>query len=403
MTQTQEVPGPGWQRRVTLFLVSQSISLFGSSVVGFAVMWHITLETSSGLWMTLATLASTLPQIFLTLFGGVWADRYSRKWLIMAADGGIALATLGLAVAFFLGFGRLELLLVILVIRSVGGGIQSPAVTAIFPQLVPQDKLTKMMGINQTVNSVLFLVSPAVGGMLYGALGVGPTLFVDVVTALAAILVMAQIQVGKVAGSGEPQTFWQDLKTGMGYTFGKPQLRLLIFCYLASFFLLTPVMTLSPLLVERSFGREVWRLTTYEIIWTVGMLLGGLFVSVRGAFKNKPRAIAICLVAFGLTTCLMGLAPGFLSFLVINAMAGCFVPPLHAVEGVYLQELTDPDKLGRVSSVVQLISAGAVPLGVLLFGPLADLIRVEAILIATGALLAVVGFAYGRAARRLPS
>jgi DHA3 family macrolide efflux protein-like MFS transporter len=114
--------------------VSQNISLFGSSVVGFAILWHVTIDTSSGVWIMFTTICSSLSQVLMSLFGGALADRYNRKYLIMLTDGFIALSTLALAVAFLLGVRRLELLLAASVVRSLGAGIQTPAVSAIYPQ-----------------------------------------------------------------------------------------------------------------------------------------------------------------------------------------------------------------------------------------------------------------------------
>ena len=138
-------------KKVILFLTSQNLSLFGSSVVSFSIIWYITLETSSGKWVMAFTICSLLPQVLISLWAGVWADRYNRKYLIMLADIFIALATFGLAIAFWAGYERLELLLVVSLIRSLGAGIQTPAVSALYPQIVPIDKLTKIQGINQTL------------------------------------------------------------------------------------------------------------------------------------------------------------------------------------------------------------------------------------------------------------
>ncbi|MDD4361442.1 MAG: MFS transporter, partial [Bacteroidales bacterium] len=134
---------PLFNKQIVLFLISQNISLFGSSVVAFAIIWHITLETSSGLWLMLSTVCSMLPQVVISLWGGVWADRYNRKHLIMLADAFIALTTLGLALAFLAGFQRLELLLAVAVVRSIGAGVHSPAVNAAYPQLVPPEQLAR--------------------------------------------------------------------------------------------------------------------------------------------------------------------------------------------------------------------------------------------------------------------
>jgi len=99
---------PAWKKRITIFLISQNLSLFGSSVVGFAALWHITLETGSGFFMTLSILCTQVPHVLISLFAGVWADRYNRKRLIMLSDGFIALATLGLAIMFLLGLRLTE-------------------------------------------------------------------------------------------------------------------------------------------------------------------------------------------------------------------------------------------------------------------------------------------------------
>ena len=82
-----------WKKNTALFLTSQAISLFGSSVVSFAIVWFITRQTQSGLWVSLLTVSSYLPQFVVSFFAGVWADRYSRKKLIIAADTMIAAFT----------------------------------------------------------------------------------------------------------------------------------------------------------------------------------------------------------------------------------------------------------------------------------------------------------------------
>ncbi|MGI6004974.1 MAG: MFS transporter [Christensenellales bacterium] len=386
----------GWKKQIGLFLLSQNVSLFGSSVVGFAIIWHITLTTSSGTWLMLATICSLLPQVLVSLLGGVWADRYNRKHLIMLSDGFIALATLALTAAFLLGFDRLELLLAVSAVRSVGAGIQTPAVGAIYPQLVPQEHLTKAQGINQTLNSVLMLLAPAVGGLILGWVGIVAALFVDVVTAAIAVFVMSRIQVEKITVQKETDSVWVDLKDGLKYTFRHPQLRRILICFLFSFFLITPAAVLSPLMVERTFGSEVWRLTANEMVWTVGSFFGGLFVSLKGQFKDKVRTVAFCLVVFGVMFALLGAAWNFVSFLVFMGIAGFFLPPLATAQTVHIQEITEPEVLGRVFSIVQLISASAMPVAIVLFGPLADVVSVESILLVSGALLALVGILYGR-------
>ena len=87
-------------KRIGLFLASQNISLFGSQLVSYAIIWYITLETSSGGWLTMITVCSMMPQALISLWGGVLADRYNKKTLIILSDTFIGIATLILVVAF---------------------------------------------------------------------------------------------------------------------------------------------------------------------------------------------------------------------------------------------------------------------------------------------------------------
>jgi DHA3 family macrolide efflux protein-like MFS transporter len=380
-----------WKKKIALFLTSQNLSIFGSSVVSFSIIFFITVETSSGKWVTAFTICALLPQVLISLWAGVWADRYNRKTLIMVSDGLIAVITLGLAAAFWAGYQRLELLLAVSFFRSVCAGIQMPAVMAVFPQIVPVERLTKVQGINQTLNSVLMLLSPAVGGVVLGSLGIVWVLFVDVITALLAVAILSFISIEKVVRSGEVTTVLTDLRQGIGYAFSNELVRRLLICYGISFILITPAAFLTPLFVERVYGGDIWRLTANEMVWTVGSLIGGVFVSLRGEFKDKIRTISICLVSFGVAFALLGVSPNFIIYLVIMGAAGVFMPVIATAETVLIQEKVETEMMGRVFSLLQIISGGAMPIAILFFGPLADIVPISLILLVSGVLLALTG------------
>jgi DHA3 family macrolide efflux protein-like MFS transporter len=120
-----------WKRNAGLFIGGQLMSMFGSMLVQYAITWHITLETQSGVWMTLFTCAGLLPMVIVSPFAGVWADRYNRKYLINIADGVIAAVTLTLAVVFFASGENIPLMLLVVAVRGFGQGVQAPAVNAL--------------------------------------------------------------------------------------------------------------------------------------------------------------------------------------------------------------------------------------------------------------------------------
>lgn len=162
-------------------------------MAGFALVWHITLQTTSGLWLAVATIACNGPQILLLLWGGVWADRYNRRFLIILSDGFAAFVTLLLALTFLWGAENLWLLLGALTLRSLGGGVQSPAAAAMYTQIVPPEHLHQVQGINQTINAVFTLIAPAFGGLLPGLTSLAAAMLVDVITAISAIAVILRI------------------------------------------------------------------------------------------------------------------------------------------------------------------------------------------------------------------
>src|SRR3954468_8202372 len=109
-----------WKRNIIIFLGSQTISLFGSSLVQYAIMWHITLTTQSGVMMTLSIVCGFVPTFFLSPIAGVWDELYKLKVLIILSDSMIAISTLILAILFLNGYDSLWLLFVMSAVRAIG-------------------------------------------------------------------------------------------------------------------------------------------------------------------------------------------------------------------------------------------------------------------------------------------
>lgn len=384
----------GWKKRTAVFLLSQGISLFGSSMVNYAIVWYVTLKTLSGAMMTITILTSFLPQIMIALFAGVWADRYNRKYVIMASDGLTAFATLVLAILFLAGHREIWLIYVASAIRSIGAGIQSPAESSILPQFVPKEKLMRVNGINGSIRSFITLLSPAAGGFLLAAFSVEIAFFVDVVTAVIAISILFFLSVSThhKAGADQSSNVIEDFKQGISFVKSNSLIRNLLFYYAVFFFLLSPAAFLTPLLITRSYGTEVWRLTANEVLYSGGSIFGGFLMASWGGFKNRMQTIALACAAYGISAVLLGVSTNFIFYLTVMFFTGIFSPVFYASEAVLIQETVDNDMQGRVFSMIDIIVMAVMPIGMLLFGPVADLTRVENLMITTGALMLVVGW-----------
>lgn len=383
-----------WKKQTVMFLTSQTISLFGTSLVQYAILWHVTLNTQSGLMMMILIICGFLPTFFLSPFAGVWADRFDRKKLIIISDAMIALTTLILAILFIMGYDALWLLFVMSALRAVGTAVQTPAVGAFIPQFVPEDKLMKVNGINGSFQSMVTLISPMASGALLTVASLEAIFMVDVVTAIVAILVLFILHVPVHAKALERHKldYFVDLKEGMRYIKNHDYIRkFFTFCALF-FFLVSPLAFLSPLQVARSFGSDVWRLTATEITFSIGMIIGGLIMATWGGFRNRIHTITFAMVSTGVCALAMGMVPLFWIYLFFMGLSGVVLPLFTTPFTVLLQEKVEEAFLGRVFGVYGMISGSMMPFGMLVFGPIADVIAIEWLLIGTGLLMFFQGF-----------
>lgn len=386
---------PTWKKEIILFLTTQTISLFGSMLVQYAIMWHITLSTQSGAMMTIAIVCGFLPTFFLSPFAGVWADRYNRKSLIILSDALITTATLILALLFVLGYNALWLFFVMSAVRALGSGIQTPAVASMLPDLVPEDKLTKVNATQGTIQAFIMLVSPMVSGALLTVATIETIFFIDVVTAAIAIvtlLTFLHVPVHAKAMQKQTTSYFSDMREGFAYIKNHDYIRsFFVFC--AFFFVLAaPVAFLTPLQVTRSFGDDVWRLTAIEITFSIGMMLGGGVMASWGGFKNRVHTMALSSLVIGACTFALGLSSVFWIYLIFMGLVGVAMPMFNTPSTVLLQEKVEADFLGRVFGVLGMISSSMMPLGMLVFGPIADIIKIEWLLTGTGLLMFIQGF-----------
>lgn len=380
----------GWKQKIASFLLAQTISLFGSSLVQYAIIWYITLSTSSGKMLTISTLCGFVPQIIISLFAGVWIDRYNRKVLIMVSDAMIAVATATLIITFVMGYQEIWLLFIVLVVRSFGSGIQTPAVQSIIPQMVPDNKLMKVNGIYSTVSSFILFLSPAISGAILSVASIEIVLCIDVVTAVIGIGITLFISIPKHQITKIKKSTIQEIKEGFIYLKRDSLIKKLLGYQFIILFLISCSAFLTPLMITRVFGSEVWRLTVTEMTYSLGMVAGGLLVTNFGRFKNKLQITLLSGMLYGVLMIGLGTMPLFIGFLICNTLIGMTSPCYNGPITVSLQQRVESHMQGRIFSVMQITTTCALPLGMVLFGPLADYIPVQVLFIVSGVLVVVV-------------
>ena len=385
-----------WKKNTGAFLASQAISILGSSLVQYAMLWHITLTTKSGIFATLSIICGFLPTLFLSPFAGVWADRYDRKKLIMLADGGIALVTLALAIVFSVGYTATWTLLAAMALRAFGTAVQNPCVNAMLPSIVPKEELTRVNGIYNSLNSIIFIASPVLSGALMAFAPLQVIFYIDVITAaLSSVVLLLFRRLPEREGSeGEAGNgnYFQGMKEGFAYIKNQRYLMHFFGFCIAFFFLASPLVNLTPLQVTRNYGDNAQMLAGIEVAFSVGMLAGGLLLTVWPGLKNRTHTLALSSFFLALGTVALGLPISFAVYVVVMGLLGFVLTYFNTPAIVLLQERVEPAFMGRVFVVMTMLSSSVMPLAMLLFGPLAYRLSIDVLLFATGAALFLVAF-----------
>ena len=382
-----------WKRKTILFLISQCITLFGSMIVQMSIIWYVTLKTSSGGWVAAFTICSYLPQFLISFFAGVWADRYSRKKLIILSDTVITIATLAM---FFVmpmissDSILLSALLAVSIIRSVGAGIQTPAVNAVIPQLVPEEYLMKYNGLNATVQSIVQLAAPAVAGTVLSIGTFRATLFIDILTALVGIGLLSCVLLPKQEASNETATVFSEIKAGIRYSFSDKLIGKILIVYGLYILLCVPAGFMAALLVSRVYGDVYWYLTAVELVGFAGMALGGVLMGVWGGFKSRIKTFALGLFVLSLMTIGMGVSPYFMLYLVLMFVYSIALTMIQTATTTIIQEKADSSMQGRVFGLMGAMYSGFLPVGMAIFGPLADVMPLQWIIVGSGIALFLV-------------
>jgi DHA3 family macrolide efflux protein-like MFS transporter len=391
-TSTESESMPGWKKKVAVFLVGQTITTFGSLLVQYALLWHLTLTTKSGVVLALAAVFGFLPQAIVSIFAGVWADRVNRKLMIIVSDSTIALATLVLAFFMLSGVDDLWLVFLVMAVRSVGAGIQMPAISALIPQIVPTDKLMRVNGINSSVQSSLLIIGPVAAAGIYSTFSLAAILFVDVVTAVIGLSLLTTIAVPTLsrAASDDKPSYFTDLREGLEYIFSHDLVRWVMVIYSIVFLLVVAPSNLSPLMLVRTFGDDVWLLTILELSFGIGMVAGGALMAIFGSKADRLGMMVGTSILFGVLAVVMGFTTNLILFYSLFFLIGLAVPAFSTSSMTLLQETVEPERQGRVFGFVGIVMAVAMPVGMAVLGPLADIFSVEILLIATGAITVLI-------------
>jgi DHA3 family macrolide efflux protein-like MFS transporter len=391
-----------WKARFFTIWSGQAFSIFGSMLVQFALIWWITKTTGSATILAMASLVGLLPQVFLGPLVGAMVDRWNRRITMIVADSLVAAATLVLAALFWLNVIQVWHVFVLMFIRSIAGIFHWSAMQASTTLMVPKEFFSKLQGLNSMLNGGLNIISAPLGALLLEWLPMQGILAIDVSTAFIAVIpllfiMIPQLEKKAVSASGKSQTnVWEDFRQGLAYVKSWPALMILLGMATLINFLLNPGFSLLPILVTKHFGGQALQLGYMESGWGIGVILGGLLLSIWGGFKRRMVTSMLGLFGIGIGSLFLGLLPpSALPFAIIAMFWLGFANPIcNGPLLAVVQTAVAPEMQGRVFTLISSLAAGMSPLGLIVAGPVADALGVQTWFVVGGVgtiLIALIG------------
>jgi len=387
-----------WAVQFYTLWTGQALSLLGSQLVQFAIIWYLTQKTNSATTLAIASLMGLLPGVLLSPFIGTWVDRGSRKQILIAADTTVALATLALAALFAFHIVETWHIFVILLVRAVAGGFHQSAFGASVVLLVPKEQLARVQGFNQALYGGMNIISAPLGAYLLEIIPMQGILGIDVGTALLAVFILFLIQIPQPERSAETKaTFWQDFAAGFRYIIAWRGLVILLGLVMVINFFYSAAEPLTPLLITKHFGGNAQQLGWWLSSFAVGTVFGGLLLGTWGGFKRKIITAQSGLILMGLSTATVGIVPSnlFWAGLAANTTVGFLLPIINGSFGATLQAAIKPEMQGRVFAFIFSAAMLVSPLSLMIAGPFADAFGIQRWFLIAGiscVMMGILGF-----------
>ena len=363
-----------------IIFVGQAFSLLGSRLVQFCLVWYLTLASGSATTLAVASMMTMLPQIVISPFAGAYVDRWNRKRVMIIADSIVAFGVVALIFLFHFGVIRIWQIYLLMLLRAIGGAFQWPAMQASIPLIVPEKQLTRVSGLNQSLQGMASIVAPPLGALLIEFLPIQHVLVIDVVTAAMAVFPLFFITIPQpLRETKQAQNIIVDLREAVNFALlWKGGLIVIIGAMLGNL-LSTPAFSLIPLLVKDYFNRGAIDLAVIQSAWGLGMVVGGGALGVWGGFKRKVVTAMSATILMGAAFLAVGVLPSGMFIYAVAAVfvAGIMNPIINGSLFAAVQATVPLEMQGRYFTLLLSGSAAMTPIGLAIAGPFADFLGIR--------------------------
>ncbi|WP_298469943.1 MFS transporter [uncultured Psychrobacillus sp.] len=383
------------------FTISKLISIFGAQVYAFAISFYILQLTGSATSFATNLICSILPRTLLAPFAGYAADKYSRKGIIIGAQIASSLAIGGLLIFSINAELSLIAIYITTVILSITSTFSGVTFSSSMTGLVDEARIQKAMSLNQMSISFATIGSPAVGGILYGTVPMPVFLGIYLTASIIAVILESTMNfklfaTRKEVVEGAPkESMLQSIKEGFKYLMKQPTIKVIIFISLIVNFLFGAFQVGYSFILIEKLKLDPVHFGYTEMAFAIGMLLMSIYFSSAKELKYPLLVSKWSIVGTGFllgaiaTPLLMNMSyfGTVVFYIIVLFVFGVSMMITNTPIMVMMQKTIDDDYKGRVFSILETGSMALMPLGMVVFGFLYDVLSAELILITSGVLL----------------
>ena len=377
-------------RNYRLWFIGQSLSLFGTWMQLTALGFLVFELTHSPAYLGLVGFAGGIPVLLLTPFGGVVADRISRRKILLATQISMMLLAFFLAGLTFAGMAEPWHIAILAFLLGIANAFDAPARQAFVVEMVSREDLTNAISLNGTMINLALVAGPALAGIAYAAAGPGWCFVLNAISFIAVIIALLLMRIPSTARPASRASALADLLEGFGYTrSNSAAVSILALIAMTSLFGMA-FLTIIPAWAVDILGGDAGTNGLLQAVRGAGALVVALWVASHGDIRSKMKlltlgavATPLALIAFASTRSLE------LSLLFIFISGGANLVMVNMAFNL-LQNVTSDRFRGRVMGINSLAFFGLQPIGALWIGLFAEYFSEPSAIMAS-ALLFFVG------------
>jgi predicted MFS family arabinose efflux permease len=381
-------------RDFRLVWIGAFISTTGTWMQTFAQGWLVFQMTRSAFLLGVDGFLATGPMLIFSLFGGVIADRWDRRTIMLISQ------YLQMAFAFILAAllltGQVQVWHIFL-LSFLTGSAQSfsgPAYISLLPLLVKRKDVPNAVAMNSMQFNLARVVGPVFAGITYAAWGPAICFLVNGVSFIAVIVALKLIRIEHVSTANRTTGMIEEMRAGFRFVRSRHKLLLLTFLAFAGTFLGMPIVTFMPVVASSIFALDESGYASMLTVYGLGSVAGALGVAATAHAVRKGSSALILQLAFACLLVAFGVSRALPLSLILSFFAGACIVGVVSLYSSLVQLTTTDAMRGRVMSIFMLAFRGGMPLGNLLAGYVAQRWSITAALCMNGAVLAMVALAF---------